>query len=154
MCMIVIVKERGQKSEDLHKYFYDLTQWLHVFSRGRISDFVNSLPLILLDRKQAYLPLNLSQALAHTHGTLQSSTVTSRTPAPSLTLQQHVVQSVSAAAAPADCCYSAEYHRGCDGQHAEGDVNLATGVHHPTDATRGPEDPPGVWTVSHSVLQL
>lgn len=115
---------------------------------------MNSLPLILLDRKQAYLPLNLSQALAHTHGTLQSSTVTSRTPAHSLTLQQHVVQSVSAAAAPADCCYSAEYHRGCDGQHAEGDVNLATGVCHPTDATGGPEDPPGVWTVSHSVLQL
>lgn len=114
---------------------------------------MNSLPLILLDGMQAYLPLNLSQAFAPTRSTLQSSTVTSRTPAHLLTLQ-HVVQSVSAAAAPAGRCYFAEYHWGFDGQHAEGDVNLATGVRHPTDPTRGPEDPPRVWTVSHSVLPL
>lgn len=73
--------------------------------------------------------------------TLQRSTITFRTPGHLLTLQ-HVVQSVSAAEAPAARCYSAEYHWGCDGQHAEGDVNVATGVRHPTDPTRGPEDPP------------
>lgn len=114
---------------------------------------MNSLPRILLGGTPAYLPLNLSQPLAPTRSTLQSPAVTSRTPAHLLTLQ-HVVQSVGAVAATADRCYSAEDHWGCDGQHAEGDVNLATGVHHPTNPTRGLEDPPWVWTVSHSVPLL
>lgn len=77
----------------------------------------------------------------HMHTTDSKVSPLGHLPTDSLSLG-NVVQSHGTASAPADRCCSFEYHRGSNKQRAEGDVKPATGVCHPPDPTRGPEDPP------------
>lgn len=146
---------------DLRLLDKDLTQWFCVefvwLSYPSTSDFRDTLPLITLVKdSHRNIP---SSELEPKSCTCTQQTLNSKVPLPSpwhlptgLLFLGNVVQSYGATSAPADCCHSTEYHRGSHKQHAERDVDPASGVCHPTDPPWGSEDPPWIGTVSHRVL--
>lgn len=143
-CVAVCVGERESQTK-ITLLFSFLGQY------PSTSDFGDTLPLIILVKDtHGNLPRELEPKPVHMH------TTDSKVPLPplghlptDLLSLGNVVQSYGTASAPADRCYSFEYHWRSHEQRAEGDGNPSTGVCHPTDPTRGAEDPPRIWTVSH-----